>query len=139
MSTHRSLRDLSIGSATVIAVAGMAIHNVVEFGPGFLLDPQTLIPVAIFAGLAWACRGPGARTPMLMLLVAWALLNLVVGGILSVLLLSIFPFAPEPSVRHLAVHVVYSLAEIPLVVVSVRALLASTRHDVPLVETDPTR
>ena len=72
MSTHRSLRDLSIGSATVtaIAVAGMAIHNAVEFGPGFLLDLQTLIPVAIFASLAWACRGSRPRTPMLMLLVA---------------------------------------------------------------------
>jgi hypothetical protein len=139
MSTHRSLRDLSIGSATVIAVAGMAIHNVVEFGPGFLLDPQTLIPVAIFAALAWSCRGARPRTPMLMLLVAWALLNLVVGGILSVLPLPIFPFAPEQSLRHLAVHVVYTLAEIPLVVASVRALLASVRHDLPLVTGEPTR
>ena len=139
MSTHRSLRDLSIGSATVIAVAGMAIHNVVEFGPGFLLDPQTLIPVAIFAALAWSCRVARPRTPMLMLLVAWALLNLVVGGILSVLPLPIFPFAPEQSLRHLAVHVVYTLAEIPLVVASVRALLASVRHDLPLVTGEPTR
>jgi hypothetical protein len=35
--------------------------------------------------------------------------------------------------------VVYTLAEIPLVVVSVRALLASARHDVPLVAGEPTR
>jgi hypothetical protein len=139
VSIHHSLRDLSIGSATLIAVAGMAIHNAVEFGPGFLLDPQTLIPVAIFAALGWACRGSRARTPMLMLLVAWAVLNLVVGGILSVLPLPIFPFAPEQSLRHLAAHVVYTLAEIPLVVVSVRALLASARHEAPLATGEPTR
>jgi hypothetical protein len=139
VSIHHSLRDLSIGSATLIAVAGMAIHNAFEFGLGFLLDPQTLIPVAIFAILAWSCSGPQPRTPILMLLVAWTLLNLVVGGILSVLPLPIFPFAPEQSLRHLAVHVVYALAEIPLVVVSVRALLASARHEAPLATGEPTR
>ncbi len=48
--------------ASAIAAAGMAAHNVLEFGPAFLLDPETLIPLAIFglfALLAWA--GPPKR------------------------------------------------------------------------------
>ncbi len=108
--------------ASVIAAAGMVAHNVLEFGPAFLLDPETLIPLAIFglfALLAWA--GP-ANAVVNLALLAWALLNLVGGGILSVLPLGLFPFEPEQSLGHYGAHVIYGAAQLPLAVVAARAL-----------------
>jgi peptidoglycan/LPS O-acetylase OafA/YrhL len=108
--------------ASVIAAAGMVAHNALEFGPAFLLDPETLIPLAIFglfALLAWA--GP-ANAGVHSALLAWALLNLVGGGILSVLPLGLFPFEPEQSPAHYGAHVIYAAAQLPLVVVATRAV-----------------
>ncbi len=48
-----------------------------------------------------AASGIGVRIA----LVAWVLLNLVGGGILSVLPLAILPFVPEQSGGHYAAHV----------------------------------
>jgi hypothetical protein len=45
----------------------------------------------------------------------------VAGGIVTALPLPFLPFAPEQSVAHYAVHVVYALSQVPLVVVSSRA------------------
>ncbi len=108
--------------ASFIAAAGMLAHNVLEFGPAFLLRPETVIPLAIFglfALLAWA-RPADAIVHALLLV--WAMLNLVGGGILSVLPLGLFPFQPEQSLGHYAVHVTYAVAQVPLVVVAARAL-----------------
>ncbi len=57
-------------------------------------------------------------------LLAWALLNLVIGGVLSVLPIELFPFVPDQSVRHYAAHALYALAQVPLVWCSVRTLRA---------------
>ena len=59
----------------------MLAHNVLELGPGFLVEPQTLIPLVIFAVLAiLAARATAGRGTWLALL-AWILLNLVAGWI----------------------------------------------------------
>ena len=55
----------------------------------------------------------------------WGVLNLVIGGIVSVLPLSILPFVPEQSVTHYGAHVVYTLGQVPLVVLGYRALRVS--------------
>ena len=48
-------------------------------------------------------------------LLAWGLLHLIGGGILSVLPLEMLPFAPEQSARHYAFHGVYAAAQLPLI------------------------
>lgn len=116
-----------IAFASVIAAAGMIAHNVFEFGPGFIADPQTLIPVAIFGVLALLAMARPHSIVVLVALLGWALLNLVVGGVLSVLPLGIFPFTPEQSLEHYGIHVVYAVAQIPLVVVAVLAVRARRR------------
>ena len=108
--------------ASVIAAAGMVAHNVLEFGPAFLLRPETVIPLAIFGLFALLAWTRPAIAIVHVLLLAWAVLNLVGGGILSVLPLGLFPFQPEQSLRHYAIHVIYGVAQIPLVVLAARAL-----------------
>jgi hypothetical protein len=95
---------------------------VFEFGPGFLLNLQTLIPLAIFGLLALLASARPANAIIQAVLLGWAVLNLVGGGILSVLPLGLFPFQPEQSLGHYAVHVLYAVAQLPLVVVAGRAL-----------------
>ena len=40
--------------------------------------------------------------------------------------LPILPFSPEQSLTHYAAHVVYAVGQVPLVVVSYRALRSTT-------------
>jgi hypothetical protein len=115
----------AVYATSAIAAGGMLAHNVLELGPAFLLDPQTLIPLGIFAILAiLAARDTAGRATWIVLL-AWAVLNLALGGILSVLPLGLLPFQPEQSLGHYGVHVVYTLAGVPLVVVAWSGVRAS--------------
>ena len=120
-----------IAFASVIAAAGMMAHNVFEFGPAFLASSETLIPVAIFGLLALLARARPDNIVVLVVLLGWALLNLVGGGILSVLPLGLFPFTPEQSLGHYGAHVVYAVAQIPLVVVAVAAIRCAARKTAP--------
>jgi hypothetical protein len=122
MTDHRLPSAAAVVLASVIAAAGMMAHNVFEFGPAFLHDPQTLIPLAIFGLFALLAWVRPANAVVHVALLAWALLNLVGGGILSVLPLGLFPFQPEQSLGHYGAHVIYGAAQVPLVVVAARAL-----------------
>lgn len=114
--------------ASVIAAAGMIVHNVLEFGPAFLGSAETLIPLGIFGLLALAARAAPASVFVHVGLLVWALLNFVGGGILSVLPLGLFPFEPEQSLGHYGAHVIYAAGQLPLVVVAARALRPRRRQ-----------
>ncbi len=105
-------------ATSAIAAGGMLAHDVYEFGLGFVFDPQTLIPLGIFVVLAVLAARETAGRASWIALFSWAVLNLVGGGILSVLPLGLFPFQPEQSLAHYGIHVVYTLAEVPLVLVA---------------------
>lgn len=60
-------------------------------------------------------------------ILCWALLTLVIGGVVSVLPLAVLPFQPEQSTSHYLAHVVYALGQVPLVLLAVTAL----RHRPP--------
>jgi len=51
----------------------------------------------------------------------------VIGGIVTVLPLPMLPFAPEQSLSHYAAHVLYTVGQLPLVVVAWRAAHPATR------------
>ena len=123
--------------ASVIACIGMLVHDVFEFGSAFLIDPQTLIPLAIYVALAILAARPTAGRATWIALFAWAITNLVGGGILSVLPLGVFPFQPEQSLGHYGVHVVYAVAQVPLVVVAWSGLRAPTPRVVTPSLTEP--
>jgi hypothetical protein len=111
MKPPRSL-GLLAASTIVAAWAGMAIHDLYELPALVPGSPQFTLPSAVYGvlGVAWLVR-PSAVTRGL--LAGWLGLNLVGGGILSVLPLPFLPFVPEQSVAHYAVHAVYAVAQIP--------------------------
>ena len=112
-------------ATSALAAAGMLVHDLFELGPAFLVDPQALIPLGIFAILAIVASRETAGLAAWIALFAWGALNLVGGGILSVLPLGVLPFQPEQSLGHYGAHVVYTLAEVPLVVVAWSGIRAS--------------
>lgn len=120
--------DLRVGSSTestparvippfvLLSWMGMIIHDRIEL-PGLPYSrPEYVIPSLISLGLLIAWRWDSRRRrAWAWLLLGWASLHLVVGGLLSVLPLSIWPFSPEQSVGHYLSHVIYSVCQIPLI------------------------
>jgi len=100
-------------AAVAIAWLGMLAHNILSL-PLSPLSAENVGPLAIWAGLLGAyVLSRGANAARFGLL-AWTLANLVLGGILSVLPLTIWPWSPEQSIGHYAAHAIYALAQAPL-------------------------
>lgn len=102
------------GLGLLVAWLGEVGHNVLSL-PGLpLLGPESLGPAVLdVALLAAFWRWPG-NSPVRVLLVGWVLVNLFVGGILTVLPLGVFPFAPEQTVQHYLAHALYTAAQLPV-------------------------
>ena len=112
---------LAMSVALTLSAGSMLAHNLYEL-PLSPIDPENSGPiaVAVLLGIAYALR-PDSKAIAAGAL-GWGVLNLVIGGIVTVLPLPILPFAPEQSLSHYAAHVVYALGQVPLVILSSRAL-----------------
>ena len=78
----------------------MVFHNQWEL-PLTPLDLENMGPLAVDIALLVVCwRRPRSRVVWTVIL-AWGLLNMVVGGLLTVLPLPVLPFAPEQTVEPL--------------------------------------
>lgn len=94
-----------------LSAFGAWYHNIQE---GFAtLAPETLAALAPATGLAvWWSSRPG-RTVWWATLIWVGPLNLLVGAVLSVLPLAVWPFLPQQTSSHYAAHLVYLLAQLP--------------------------
>jgi hypothetical protein len=101
--------------AVGVAWLGFELHNVADLPDQSLLSPESLYPTLVYLVLAVLLRW--TAWPMF----GWALLNLVGGGIVSVLPLSFLPFDPEQTLRHYSFHLIYALSQAPLVWLTFRA------------------
>jgi len=91
---------------------GMLAHDLVEFG---LPSPQNGLPF-FFIVLALAAgwwKMPGRRKLIRILSYGLIFINLL-GAITSVLPLSLWPFFPEQSLTHYAVHTLWAASQFPL-------------------------
>lgn len=110
-----------VALALAVSWASMLFHNQWEL-PITPLDLENTGPLAADIALLVACwSGPRSRVVWTVIL-AWGLLNLVVGGLVTVLPLPVLPFVPEQTVDHYAVHGVYAVGQLPLVLVAGGAL-----------------
>lgn len=108
--------------AVLASVAGLVVHNLAEFPLSILLGPETLVPAAVTVLLgAVVVRRPSRR--VFAVVAGWAIVVIVLGGG-SVLPLSIWPFVPDQTTGHYAAHVVYALAQVPLLWVAWRGFRA---------------
>jgi hypothetical protein len=116
-----------MAAAVAISIAGMAIHTVREFGFEGLLAPASgFLPiVAVQLGvLVWWWRSAGSRRAATKWLFAIGAFQLVGGAVISVLPLPILPFVPAQTADHYVSHLIFGIAQIPLIWVAWRGLAA---------------
>jgi len=107
--------------AAAASGAGHVVHNVAEFPPRILLGPETVVPLGVTVAVALAMRRRPSRATFLAA-AAWALIVVFVGGA-SVFPIAVWPFDPDQSVSHYAAHLVYAVAQLPLLWIAGRAFL----------------
>lgn len=111
-------------AAALVALSwfGEVLHNAIELPQLTLLSPENLFPglVSVLLFLVW-WRAPAKRAPAA-LLFTWGAIHLVFGAILSVLPLPVLPFVPEQTTRHYLAHLLYGLAQLPLLFVMARSI-----------------
>lgn len=85
------------------------------------METGTLLMVVLGVVLfvVWWLVGGGRRVAAV-LLAAYGLLNLIGGGIISVLPLEFLPFEPEQALAHYLSHVIYGIAQLPLIWLALR-------------------
>lgn len=106
----------AVVAALAISWASMLVHNLFELPISPLDAPNTgplLVVVAL--GIGYRLRLRSAIVGLLMFV--WAVLNLIGGGIITVLPVPFLPFVPEQSLGHYLAHVVYSVGQLPLIAV----------------------
>lgn len=108
----------------ILSWLGMFVHNMLEL-PLTLLSPENSLPglLSITFFLGWWLL-PYRRLLSFTILI-WALLHLLVGGVISVLPLPVWPFVPEQSVTHYLSHLIYSLSQLPLIALMLTQLRRS--------------
>jgi hypothetical protein len=105
-----------VAACTLLAWIGLFIHNRADLPRLPLLSPETTIPTLIFLLLFLGWWLLPLKRMMGIALLSWAVLNLLGGGVLSVIPFPFWPFHPEQTVFHYLMHVQYTLTQIPLVV-----------------------
>lgn len=122
--TQVSAEAAALVSAAAVSAVGLVVHNFADLPGRTVLHPESLYPVLLTSALIaiWFTKFRQAVTSAL---IGWATLNLIGGGIISVLPLPILPFRPEQSIRHYRFHLLYVLTQVPLLIAAVQSLRRS--------------
>jgi hypothetical protein len=100
----------------IVSWLGLYIHNMMEFPSFTLLSPENagpaLVSNVLFAG--WLLLP--YRRLLLFLIFGWTMIHFVIGAVLSVLPLPVWPFIPDQSLAHYMAHLIYAMFQLPLIV-----------------------
>ena len=113
-STRRAV--LTVAGAVAVSWIGFLVHNAADLPVRSLVGPETLVPSVVYLALLGGWLLPPLRRPVAPLLYGWGWLNAIGGGLLSVLPLPWWPYRPEQTVYHYAMHAVYAALQVPLLV-----------------------
>lgn len=126
----RPVSRVAMGVALALSAGSMLAHNLYEL-PLSPLDIENSGPIAFAALLAGAYAMRPDSKVVAAAAFGWSVLNLVIGGIVSVLPLSFLPWVPEQSITHYGAHVLYTVGQLPLVVLGYRAVQGTGAADDP--------
>ena len=113
------------GAAVVVAILGSLAHNVIEFGIAPVVSSQNgELPMTLLwaAGFILWWRIPRARIAAAWFLIVLALLNLIGGAFITVVPFGFLPFEPEQTLTHYLAHVIYGLAQVPVLALMLREI-----------------
>jgi len=114
--THKFMDPGFLAALVLLSWLGMYIHTLFELAlPVWRPENSGPFVLQLLLFLGW-WRQPNRRLMWAWLLLIWtAGAQLLLGGILSAIPTPLWPFYPEQSLSHYSSHVIYSLAQIPLV------------------------
>ncbi|HSM57505.1 MAG TPA: hypothetical protein VK879_15240 [Candidatus Sulfomarinibacteraceae bacterium] len=116
LSNTTSSRTALVAALTLLSWLGAYIHTTLELQLP-VWSPENSVPalVGLALFLGW-WRQPRRRRLWSILLLAWtAGAHLLIGAVLSVLPLPLWPFYPEQSVAHYLSHAIYAATQLPLI------------------------
>jgi hypothetical protein len=125
LTAKRPLRFVLL--LTLLSWLGEYVHNLYELPQLTPLSPENSLPALVSLVLFGAWWLTPFKRVAAVLLLLWAALHLVGGAILSVIPFSFLPFYPRQTLDHYAVHIVYGLAQLPLIVLMIKELRAKPR------------
>ena len=102
-------------SFTLLMWLGLYVHNTADLPALTLISPENSIPALVSAILVVAWWFLPWKRAAAVALLGWGLLHLIGGGLLSVLPLAIWPYVPAQTPTHYAMHLLYGLAQLPLI------------------------
>ena len=123
--THRQFGI--IAGFAFLSWLGMMIHNAIELPQLTILNPQIGLPTLVYIILVLGWWRAAPKRVWAIALLSWALLHLLVGGIITVIPFSFLPFYPEQRLRHYLSHVIYSVAQLPLIIKTFQSLRPAQR------------
>ena len=108
-----------VAAFTALSWLGGYVHNLIELPQLTILSPENSIValISIILLVAWWLL-PFKRITAILLLI-WGLLHLIGGAIITVIPFSFLPFYPEQTLRHYLAHIIYGLAQLPLIAMMV--------------------
>ena len=116
-----------LAALTFLSWLGAYIHTTLELALP-LWRPENTVPalVGLVLYLGW-WKQPQQRRLWAWLLLAWTVGgHLLLGAVVSVLPLPWLPFTPEQSAGHYLSHVIYGVAQLPLIWLLARYLKEGT-------------
>ena len=125
---------LITGACVCLSILGLLLHNAREFGASALADASTgtipygLLQLSLF--VAWILSSQ-LRPALEIALVLTAAIQLLGGGVVSVLPLSFLPFEPEQSFDHYISHVILAFLQLPLLIYPLRLRSRRKPHTTP--------
>ena len=118
MSITGSLQNKTTSVAALVFLSwlGAYIHTTIELElPVWRWENSFPGLMGLVLFLGW-WRQPNWRRLWTWLLLGWTFgAHLLMGAILSVLPIPLWPFYPEQSIGHYASHVLYGVAQLPLI------------------------
>ena len=105
-----------IGALTFLSWLGAYIHTTLELQLP-VWRPENSVPalIGLLLFLGW-WRQSHRRRLWIWLLLGWTVVgHLLLGALFSVLPLPLWPFVPEQSAAHYVSHVIYGVAQLPLI------------------------
>src|SRR5262245_37095691 len=127
MTTTHNQPVRQIAAFALLSWLGAFIHNMADLPGLTLLSPENSVPalITLVLFLAW-WRLPNKRLAPLVLL-AWAFFpQFLGGGILSVFPFSFWPWNPPQTLFHYSMHILYAVAQLPLIIALIRQLRANS-------------
>lgn len=110
-----SRRWQPVAALVALSWLGEFAHNAISLPALTPLSPENSLTALVAAGLVfgwWLLRG---RRVAAALLLGWGLLHFVVGAVVTVIPVPFLPFVPEQTIVHYLAHIIYGLAQVPLI------------------------